>query len=209
MSKIVYLGHASFLLQGNDFSVVFDPYRHGSVPNLKFPRNIEANEVLCSHDHYDHNAADFVKIIPTNKEITVLKSLVPHDHNNGKDRGMNLISMVEVDGLNVVHLGDTGCVLDKKTLLPFIDCDVLLAPINGFFTISPKELKEICEVIKPRIVIPMHYYMKEYQSGYSDGEMIEVFKRLFPDYQYLEGTELDLNEYKDYHGALIFKNYRQ
>ena len=55
-------------------------------------------------------------------------------------------------------------------------CDVLLAPINGFFTIEPKELKEICDIINPRIVVPMHYYMKEKKSGYPDEDMFEKFK---------------------------------
>ena len=43
MSKIVYLGHASFLLKGNDYSLVIDPYQDGSVPNLKFP-NVESDK---------------------------------------------------------------------------------------------------------------------------------------------------------------------
>ena len=55
----------------------------------------------------------------------------------------------------------------------------------------------------------MHYYMKEYNSGYPDGNMIEEFKKFFPNYQYLDKEELDLDEYKNYQGALIFKKYKQ
>ena len=55
----------------------------------------------------------------------------------------------------------------------------------------------------------MHYHMEEYNSGYPDGNMIEEFKKLFPEHQYIDGEELDLDKYKDYKGALLFKNYRQ
>ena len=117
--------------------------------------------------------------------------------------------MFDIEGYKVVHLGDTGCLMDEKTLEPFKNCDILLAPINGFYTIGPRELKEIANIIKPRILIPMHYYMKEFNSGYPDGNMIEEFKKLFPNYEYLDKEELDLNKYKDYTGALIFKQYKQ
>ena len=122
---------------------------------------------------------------------------------------MNDINMFDVDGYKIVHLGDTGCVLDEKTLAPFKNCDVLLAPINGFFTIGPNELKTMVDIIKPRITIPMHYFIENYQSGYPDGYMIDTFLKLFPDYQYIRNEELDLYEYKDYHGVLIFNKYLQ
>ena len=51
--------------------------------------------------------------------------------------------------------------------------------------------------------------MKEYRSGYQDGEMIEQFKKLFPNHKFLDSEVLDLDQYKDYQGALIFKKYRQ
>ena len=60
--KIVNLGHASFLIKGNKISVLTDPYRDDSVPGLKMPR-ISANYVTCSHDHYDHDAKDLVKVV--------------------------------------------------------------------------------------------------------------------------------------------------
>ena len=209
MAKLTYLGHASFLIESKDYSIVVDPYQYDSVPNMLFPKGIKANKVICSHDHFDHNAKENVEIIPTNKKINITTVSVPHDHEGGKKRGMNNINMFDVDGYIVVHLGDTGCVLDEKTLAPFKSCDVLLAPINGFFTINAKELKAICEIINPRIVIPMHYYMKEYQSGYPDGNMIEEFKKLFPNYQECQKEELDLDLFKNYKGALILKKYLQ
>ena len=209
MGKIIYLGHASFLLKGKDYSVVIDPYQNGSVPNLRFPNIEEVDAVFCSHGHDDHNARNLVRIKNNPRIVKSISAMVPHDQFGGAKRGMNQINMFEIEGYKIVHLGDTGCLLEEKTLAPFKNCDILLAPINGFFTIGPKELLKICQIIGPRIVVPMHYYMKEYQSGYPDGEMIEEFKKLFPDINYIDGEELDLEKSKLYHGSLIFKKYLQ
>ena len=209
MGKLTYLGHASFLIESKDYSVVIDPYQRGSVPNMEFPRIKEVDAVICSHDHHDHNAREMVKISANPRPNRHLSIRVPHDHENGAKRGLNDINVFDVDGYKVVHLGDTGCVLDEKMLEPIKNCDVLLAPINGFFTIGPDELKAICKIVNPRIVVPMHYYMEEFQSGYADGNMIEKFKKLFPDYHYLNNYELDLDKTKDFEGALIFTKYLQ
>ena len=205
MNKIVYLGHASFLLKGKDYSLVIDPYQNDSVPNLKFPEVEPVDAVVCSHNHHDHNAYQLVNIKNNPAQVGAVSATVPHDECGGAKRGLNKIHMFDIEGYKVVHLGDTGCILDEKTLEPFKNCDVLLAPINGFYTIGPKELKAIADIINPRILIPMHYYMKENNSGYPDGNMIDEFKKLFPNYQYLDKEELNLDEYKDYKGVLIFK----
>lgn len=209
MSELVYLGHASFLIKGKEYQIVIDPYENGSVPNLKFPKVEPVDAVIASHSHADHSAYHLVPIKDNPNRVSAKMLRVPHDHENGAKRGMNLIHIFDVDGYKVVHMGDIGCVLDARVLEPLKDADVLLAPINGFYTINPKELKAIVDMVKPRIVIPMHYQMVEYNSGYPDGNMIEEFKKLFPEYQYLESEELDLDKYKDYKGALIFKKYHQ
>ena len=208
MAKITYLGHSSFLIESKDYQIVIDPYKDNSVPNLTFPRGLVVDKVFCSHAHFDHNAIELVKVKEKPNPVNVIRSIVPHDRDGGLNRGMNSIRMFDVDGFKVVHLGDTGCVPNKEDILMFKDCDILLAPINGFFTINPRELKEICKIINPRIVVPMHYYMKDKKSGYPDEDMFEEFQALFPDIEYLD-KELDLEKYKDYKGALVFKNYLQ
>ena len=206
MGKIIYLGHASFLIKSSTFDIVIDPYRDNSVPNLTFPRGIVADKVFCSHAHFDHNATNLVTIKKEPNEVSAITAVVPHDKEGGLKRGMNTIRMFDVDGYKVVHLGDAGCIPEKTDLAKFVNCDVLLGPINGFFTINPSELKEICNIINPRIVIPMHYYMAEKDSGYPDDDMIGKFKKEFREIEYL-GKELDLDKYKDYRGALIFEDY--
>ena len=208
MGKVIYLGHASFLIKAKDFDIVLDPYRNDSVPGLSFPEGIVADKVFCSHNHFDHDASHLVKIKQDAKEVSQVRAVVPHDHAGGSQRGMNTIRMFDVDGYKVVHLGDTGCVPNKEDIEKFANCDVLLAPINGYFTINPKELKEICDILNPRIVVPMHYHMVEKNSGYPDDDMFEKFKKEFPNIEYID-KELDLDKYKDYQGALVYQDYLQ
>ena len=166
------------------------------------------DKVFCSHSHFDHNASNLVGIKKEPEEVPVVNAVVPHDRDGGLKRGMNTIRMFDIDGYKVVHLGDTGCVPEKRDIEKFANCDVLLAPINGFFTINPNELKTICDIINPRIVVPMHYYMVEKDSGYPDDDMFNKFKKEFPNIEYLD-KELDLDKFKDYKGALVFKDYLQ
>ena len=208
MGTIIYLGHASFLIKSNEFDIVLDPYQDESVPGLKFPKGLVVDKVFCSHTHFDHNATNLVGIKKESNDVPVVNATVPHDKEGGLKRGMNTIRMFDIDGYKVVHLGDTGCVPPKEDLQKFAKCDVLLAPINGFFTIDPKELKAICGIINPRIVVPMHYYMEEKNSGYPDDDMFNKFLKEFQDVKYIE-KELDLEKWKDYKGALVFKDYLQ
>ena len=191
--KIINLGHASFLIKGEDISVVTDPYRNQSVPHLKMP-HVEANYVTCSHDHYDHDAKNLVNIVPTDKELMYETITVAHDHHNGAHRGLNNMYLFEIDGLHILHTGDLGCIPLRDILEKMKNIDILLAPINGHFTISAKELKAIMDVIKPRVTIPMHYYKKNNNSGYPDGGQIDTFKELVGDYHEIDGYEVEIND---------------
>lgn len=62
---IKYIGHACFKIRDNEtgYSIVFDPYSPDSVPG--FHKIVDtASEVLCSHEHFDHNHRDSLIIEP-------------------------------------------------------------------------------------------------------------------------------------------------
>lgn len=206
--KIVNLGHACYLLKSKTVAVVVDPYRNKSVPNLKLPR-VEANYVFSSHDHYDHDAKNLINIVPTNEEINVKTVVVPHDHHNGEHRGLNTMHFFNIDGYRILHTGDLGCIPSKEVLEQMKNIDILLAPINGFYTISAKELKQIMDLVNPRVTIPMHYFKKENSSGYPDGGQIDEFKSLVGDYLEVDGYEIEVNENLFKNRVVIFKKELQ
>ena len=150
--KIIWYGHSCFEITGNDGTVIFDPYQEGSVPGLN-KLHLKGNLVLCSHDHDDHNARDCVDVLP--KEFEVEKIETYHDHHLGSHRGKNTIHISTYENMKVVHMGDIGCMIDDLSKIK--NCDVLMIPIGGYYTIDTKEALEYNNQIQPRIVIPMHY----------------------------------------------------
>lgn len=55
-----WYGHACFTVTCREFTVAFDPYEDNYVPGFA-PLHLQADLVLCSHQHNDHNAAGLVK----------------------------------------------------------------------------------------------------------------------------------------------------
>ena len=64
-------------------------------------------------------------------------------------------SGLDYENMKVVHMGDIGCMIDDLSKIK--NCDVLMIPIGGYYTIDTKEALEYINQIQPRIVIPMHY----------------------------------------------------
>lgn len=132
----------------------------------KYPKDVEADVVTVSHDHPDHNAIDKIGAKPfiisgpgeyEVKGISVIGVSSYHDENNGTERGMNTMFVIEVDGLRVGHLGDLGHKLSQGQLEELGSIDVLLLPIGGKYTIDAKQAAEVLRQVDPWVVIPMHY----------------------------------------------------
>lgn len=202
MVKLVYLGHSAFLIQDDKVSFVIDPYEDGSVPGLRLTR-VQANYSFSSHDHHDHNALHLVDIIPTNARVDYQTMVVPHDHHCGEHRGLNKMHLFNMSGLRILHTGDLGCIPGKDVLKKIENVDVLLAPINGFYTISAGELHEIMQIVKPRLTIPMHYYRRQDNSGYPDGNQIDILKKLVLHYKEVNEPTVVLDDETLNSGVII------
>lgn len=64
----------------------------------------------------------------------------------------------ELDGLCIGHSGDVGDVYNKDQLDLLGHIDVLLMTIGGTYSAAPDEAKKIVSLLKPKIVVPMHYW---------------------------------------------------
>ncbi len=204
--RIINYGHACFKIIDDGISVVLDPYQNGSVPGLEMSKDIEANYVFSSHDHFDHNAVDLIKHIPTDKPLNMVEVLLPHDNVGGAKRGMSIARIFKFSDYTICHMGDIG---DAKAVLKHEELkniDIVLCPINGFFTISAKEAYKLQKEMGWKVLIPMHYYDKKKQSGYPDGDQITAFKDYYQkDDTLLVGDYLiDVNETYMSFKTLIF-----
>ena len=113
---IYWYGQACFKLKGKNAVVILDPF-DPDFTGLRLPKDFEADIVLKTHDHKDHNNVNGVSGSPLifggpgeyevkGVVITGIPSF--HDNSEGKERGLNTIYNITIDGLNVVHLGDLG-----------------------------------------------------------------------------------------------------
>lgn len=177
--KLKWLGHACFLAEQDDYVIALDPYAHGIVPGL-WPLEIEANEVLMSHDHRDHNAKNVVDLVEGGiSPFTVTRVESAHDDQGGAERGKNTIHVLEADGVRVAHLGDLGTMLTEEQIKQIGRLDALLVPVGGYYTIDAKQAKELAEAISPTVIIPMHYRTEHF--GMDAVSLLEEFTRLFDD----------------------------
>jgi L-ascorbate metabolism protein UlaG (beta-lactamase superfamily) len=167
--KIKYYGHAAFLITSNQgFKIMMDPYEPGAFGGQLSYGKIkdQADIVLTSHDHADHN---YTKDLPgtpqvvkgsgskTVKGISIKGIASYHDPSKGNERGTNTIFTFKIDNIQLCHLGDLGHLLSDKELVEIGPIDILLIPVGGYFTIDSKEATRVAEQIKPKILIPMHF----------------------------------------------------
>lgn len=159
-----YLGHAFFQMTLESGTVIaFDPY--GSF--YSFPkRSIQADICLVSHHHHDHDGMECIQpgaqVIDspgTHKAggavITGISTW--HDEKQGALRGPNTFYVVEAEGLRIGHAGDLGHVPDAKQLKQIGRLDVLMIPVGGYYTIDAPTALEVCRLLQPITVVPMHY----------------------------------------------------
>ena len=83
-------------------------------------------------------------------------------NNNIQDKNFgnkaNFLSQIySIEGVNVLHLGDLGHLLDKETVEKLPDIDVLLVPVGGTYTIDAKLASKVVADLAPTVVVPMHY----------------------------------------------------
>lgn len=61
------------------------------------------------------------------------------------------------NGVSIYHAGDTGLFYDMKLIGELYSPKIAILPIGDHYVMGPKEAAKACELIRPEIVIPMHY----------------------------------------------------
>ncbi|MFA5188256.1 MAG: MBL fold metallo-hydrolase [Patescibacteria group bacterium] len=160
---IFWLGQAAFKIVDKEVTVAIDPY---DKIGLKMPK-FQAEILLITHDHSDHNYLDAIKgepfVIDSQGEYEVKNVFVYglpayHDNKQGAESGQITVYVIEMEGMKIAHLGDIGQdSLTDEQLEELEGVDILLIPVGGEETINATGAVKIISQIQPRIVIPMHY----------------------------------------------------
>lgn len=139
---------------------------------------VSADIATISHAHPDHNHVNvvsgtarrdkpFVISEPGEYEvegITVFGWQTFHDSVEGKERGENMIYVIQVEDLRILHLGDLGHILPDTLVKKLDGIDVVMVPVGGVYTIGAKEATKVVEALDPYYVIPMHYKTEKHSK---------------------------------------------
>jgi len=160
---ITWLGLSCFRIRGSHAIIVTDPFPPGLGYNLG---KLTADIVTVSHQHpshsYDQGINGEHRLVkgPGEYEISgvlILGIRTYHDSVKGQSRGKNTIYLMEIDGVNVLHLGDLGHALGDDMVEEIGNVDILLLPVGGVSTINAAMAAEVIRKLEPKVVIPMHY----------------------------------------------------
>ena len=172
--RIRWFGQSTFLISGERL-VFIDPFGDMDVlagRGLRFDyppiEGVEADLLLVTHEHVDHNAVEVIGGSPVILRSTagtfesrvgeVIAVASEHDEVAGTERGPNTIFRFMLDGLRLSHFGDFGqAELRPEQRKAIGDHDVLLLPVGAGPTVGGESAAAIVRALRPRLVIPMHY----------------------------------------------------
>jgi L-ascorbate metabolism protein UlaG (beta-lactamase superfamily) len=174
--QVEWYGQSAFRIAAGGVTVFIDPF--GDMSALAAGRglqwdypaitDVEAQLVLVTHEHIDHNAVETVGGSPAVLRSTagrlespigeVLAVASEHDAAAGTERGPNTIFAFDLGGLRVCHFGDFGqAALRDEQADAIAGVDLLFIPVGGGPTIGAQQASEITERLGARWVVPMHY----------------------------------------------------
>ena len=173
--RVDWYGQSAFRLTGDQATVFIDPFDDLSPlagRGIQFDyaaiAGVNADVVLVTHEHPDHNGVEAIEGEPTVLRSTAGKLDSPigevvavaseHDPVAGTQRGPNTIFVFELDGLRVAHFGDFGQnSLRDEQAEAIGEVDLMFLPVGGGTTIDAEQAATIVARLRPGVVVPMHY----------------------------------------------------
>ena len=183
MARLEWLGHAAWRIELDGRVILIDPFlSQNPVASVK-PEQIErADYIIVSHDHFDHVGDSFELAKRLGATLVSMFEIKVKADEAGvqKTFGANIGGVFDVDGLRITltpaihsanpcgivlhgeeaviyHAGDTALFGDMKLIGQLYKPDIALLPIGSLYTMGPQEAAVAASLIKPRVVIPMHY----------------------------------------------------
>ena len=217
MMRVRWFGQSAFMLDGTK-RVFIDPFadmsemlrKRGGRFDYPLIEGVEADLVLVTHEHFDHNQVDVIGGDPAviRARAGTLESPVgdvvgvasEHDAVAGTQRGHNTIYCFSLDGTRFCHFGDFGQDALRPAQREAIgEVDVLFLPAGDGPTVAHEAAAQIVRELAPRVTVVMHYGNEavdflEPPDGFFDALGAEV--------QRLEGSETDVGDLKD--GVTMF-----
>lgn len=186
MIKLKYNGHANISLTKDNVTILIDPFFTDNPVNKANPNEVECDYILVSHAHFDHigDAIEIAKrtgatIISTAEIANMAESkgcnshgmniggkfnfefgsvkVTQAIHSAGIEGGVACGFIIDFYGKTIYFAGDTALFGDMQLIGRMNNIDYALLPIGDNFTMGPEEAIEAVKMLKPNVVIPIHY----------------------------------------------------
>ena len=173
--QVEWYGQSAFRLTGGATTVFIDPFGDVSALSTRgiewnYPAisGVDAQLLLVTHEHMDHNAVDVIGGDPAVLRSTAGKLESPigevlavaseHDEAAGTERGPNTVFVFELDSVRVAHFGDFGqSELREEQAAAIGKVDLLFVPVGSGPTIGDEQAAAIAERLGAKWIVPMHY----------------------------------------------------
>jgi len=180
--QLSWLGLAAFEIQikqtGGDVTLITDPYDNET--GLRFPRTLEGQLVLVSHDEPEANnigavtGSPYLINLPGEFEVQnvfVFGIEAPLKREGKKGVPVqNVLYRIEAEGMHLAHLGGLDRVLTDEELKRLGNIDILMIPVGGSGVLTPSLAAEVISQIEPRVIIPMMYQTPNVKTEYATVE---------------------------------------
>lgn len=164
--RLRYHGHACVSLDLGGQRFVLDPFASPlfdgrfTYPLPQGPFDV----AVCSHPHADHDHVGphlgSPRVVRADAEVAGVRvRFVPtaHDPHGGRYLGDSRAVVLDAPEGRVVHCGDLGEIPGDATLARLAAPDLLFVPVGGGYTLDAAEAWRLVELLKPRLVVPIHY----------------------------------------------------
>lgn len=166
MGKLLFQGHGSYRITTSDNVVIYvDPFMGEGYDK-------EADIILVTHEHNDHNHVE----LPKKKDSTIIirgndlhvgniynKTHVMgieieavEAYNAKHDKATCVGYILRFDGLVLYASGDTSLTDDMINKIPNYHVDYALLPIDGIYNMDAKEAIICANYINAKHTIPIH-----------------------------------------------------
>lgn len=168
-ATLTLIGHASMkIITAEGVVIYIDSYFDGDYSE-------EADIILSTHEHFDHNVIEKVTQKPDCRVIRIADALnADLSHNSFEIKGVKIKAVtaggnqnhhpdntcgyiLSFDGLKVYHPGDTSKIPEMEALKDE-KIDYAFFPIDGVYNMGPEEASECAVIVGAKHNTPMHFF---------------------------------------------------
>lgn len=142
-------------------TLLTDPY--GSETGLRFPRTLEPNVLVLSHQNREAFALDALKnkpfliADPGEYEVQGVFVFGTTVQEEGAKHPFPLMYRFEIEGMSIGFIGGMNKAPSEEMLGRLENIDILLLPVGGGAYLDAKKATEIVQALEPRIVVPLAF----------------------------------------------------